>query len=105
MPILKFNGTTEKQVKQYSKKINELVDLIVAKPESILMMNNNNNIYVSKNTNKRIYVEVDWLIRPEEARIALVKHLTDFFGGEGITVSVKFTEINKNLYVNNNRMG
>ncbi|AVN60048.1 hypothetical protein CG007_00165 [Mesoplasma entomophilum] len=105
MPILKFNGASEEQVKQYAKKIEELVDLIVAKPEAILMINNNNNVYVAENTNKRVYVEVDWLARPEEARIALVKHLTDFFGGDGITVSVKFTEINKNLYVNNNRMG
>ncbi|ATQ35854.1 hypothetical protein MENTO_v1c00260 [Mesoplasma entomophilum] len=105
MPILKFNGTTEEQIKEYSKKINELVDLITAKPETILMMNNNRNIYAAENTNKRVYVEVDWLARPEEARIALVKHLTDFFGGDGITVSVKFAEINKNLYVNNNRMG
>ncbi|ATZ20552.1 DUF1904 family protein [Mesoplasma coleopterae] len=105
MPILKFNGASEEQVKQYAKKIDELVDLIVAKPEAILMINNNNNVYVAENTNKRVYVEVDWLARPEEARIALVKHLTDFFGGDGITVSVKFTEINKNLYVNNNRMG
>ncbi|ATZ21235.1 DUF1904 family protein [Mesoplasma tabanidae] len=105
MPILKFNGISEEQIKEYSKKINELVDLIVAKPEAILMINNDKNIYVAENTNKRIYVEVDWLARPEEARVALVKHLTDFFGGQGITVSAKFTEINKDLYVNNNRMG
>ncbi|AVN62073.1 hypothetical protein CG001_00150 [Mesoplasma coleopterae] len=105
MPILKFNGASEEQVKQYAKKIDELVDLIIAKPEAILMINNNNDVYVAENTNKRVYVEVDWLARPEEARTALVKHLTDFFGGDGITVSVKFTEINKNLYVNNNRMG
>lgn len=105
MPILKFNGTTEAQIKAYASKIDELVDLIVAKPETILMMSNDNNIYAAQNTNKKIYVEVDWLARPEAARVALVKHLTDFFGGEGITVSVKFTEINKDLYVNNNRMG
>ncbi|ASZ08782.1 DUF1904 domain-containing protein [Mesoplasma chauliocola] len=105
MPILKFNGATEQQVKEYSKKINELVDLVVAKPEAILLMNNNNEIYVAPNTNKRIYIEVEWLKRPEEARIALVKHLTDFFGGEGVNVSVNFNEINNNLYVNNVKRG
>lgn len=104
MPILKFNGTTEEQVKQYAEKIEDIANLIVAKPESILMMSNNNNIYVSPNTNKRIYVEVDWLARPETTRITLVKHLTDFFGGEKITISVKFTEVNDHLYLDNNRM-
>ncbi|AVN64082.1 MULTISPECIES: DUF1904 family protein [Mesoplasma] len=105
MPILKFNGTTEEKVKEYSKKINEIADLIVSKPEAILMMVNNNNIFVAENTNKRIYVEVDWLKRSEESRVLLVEHLTNFFGNEGVNVSVKFTEINNDLYVNNEKRG
>ncbi|AAT75384.1 unknown protein [Mesoplasma florum L1] len=105
MPILKFNGTTEEKVKEYSKKINEIADLIVSKPEAILMMVNNNNIFVAKNTNKRIYVEVDWLKRSEESRVLLVQHLTNFFGNQGVNVSVKFTEINNDLYVNNEKRG
>ncbi|AVN64776.1 hypothetical protein CG002_00110 [Mesoplasma florum] len=105
MPILKFNGTTEEKVKEYSKKINEIAELIVSKPEAILMMVNNNNIFVAENTNKRIYVEVDWLKRSEESRVLLVEHLTNFFGNEGVNVSVKFTEINNDLYVNNEKRG
>ncbi|AVN63399.1 hypothetical protein CG006_00115 [Mesoplasma florum] len=105
MPILKFNGTTEEKVKEYSKKINEIAELIVSKPEAILMMVNNSNIFVAENTNKRIYVEVDWLKRSEESRVLLVEHLTNFFGNEGFNVSVKFTEINNDLYVNNEKRG
>ncbi|AVN58642.1 DUF1904 family protein [Mesoplasma florum] len=105
MPILKFNGTTEEKVKEYSKKINEIAELIVSKPEAILMMVNNNNIFVAEKTNKRIYVEVDWLKRSEESRVLLVEHLTNFFGNEGVNVSVKFTEINNDLYVNNEKRG
>lgn len=103
MPIIKFSGTTQKQVEEYTKKIDEICELIVAKKENIFFINQDVDA-LRGNGEYAIIINVEWMSRPDKQQV-LADHLKAFFGKDGVTVGVIFYELNGMFYLNGNKIG
>ncbi|QHX35571.1 hypothetical protein STIUS_v1c00160 [Spiroplasma sp. TIUS-1] len=103
MPIIKFSGTTQKQIEEYSKKVDEICELIVAKKENIFFINQDVDV-VRGNGEYSIIVNVEWMSRLDKQQI-FADHLKSFFGKEGTTVGVIFYDINEKFYLNGKKVG
>ncbi|WP_026389422.1 DUF1904 family protein [[Acholeplasma] multilocale] len=104
MPILKFSGISEKRVEEYSKKINEIAQLVVADPANIMFIAEGSKIFPEQGKQTPIYVTVEWMARPDKEQL-LTNHLVEFFKEDSEKVSVFFTEINGKFYVKGNKVG
>ncbi|PPE06654.1 DUF1904 family protein [Mesoplasma corruscae] len=99
MPILKFYGLTEKEIIKYSKKTNELALLIQAKPNAISYVYIPSTILSPESDKEKVYIEINWICRKIELREKMVNHIEDNFKHLNKIISIKFTDINRDFYV------
>ncbi|SYV94835.1 Domain of uncharacterised function (DUF1904), partial [Mycoplasma putrefaciens] len=60
MPIIRFSGVSEQKVLDFSKKVNEIAELVVADPEKIMFIYDNSKVFQLKQDQNPIYVTVEW---------------------------------------------
>ncbi|WP_338983547.1 DUF1904 family protein [Spiroplasma endosymbiont of Othius punctulatus] len=103
MPVIKFSGTTQKQINEYMSKVDEICELIVAKKENIFFINQDVDV-TQGNGDYAVIINVEWMSRPDKEEI-FANHLKSFFGVEGKTVGVVFYELNSKFYIDGKRIG
>ncbi|AGJ91093.1 DUF1904 family protein [Mycoplasma putrefaciens] len=104
MPIIRFSGVSEQKVLDFSKKVNEIAELVVADPEKIMFIYDNSKVFQLKQDQNPIYVTVEWIARPDKEQI-FAEYIVDFFKDQSSKVWVFFTDINAKLYAHTKKVG
>ncbi|KNG79041.1 DUF1904 family protein [Mycoplasma sp. HU2014] len=104
MPIIKFSGVSEQQVIDFSNKVDEIAQLIVADPTKIMFICENSKIFQKNKQQNPIYVTVEWMSRPDKEEL-FANYITDFFNEFSDKVWVFFTEVNNKLFAHKKRVG
>lgn len=102
MPVITFNGIERLRIEAYYEKIDEISALINARKENIFFIINNNSEII--NTKKSAYITVEWVQRLDKEAI-FANHLTNFFNKDVDKTVVFFTDVNKKIYINKEKIG
>ena len=104
MPIIKISGANEALVNEFANKVEEISDLIVAKPENIMFICENSSVFPKQGKHAPIYVTVEWVARPDKEQ-KFAEYITNFFTSNATKVWVFFTEVNGKMYANGTKLG
>ncbi|AOG59971.1 hypothetical protein SHELI_v1c00160 [Spiroplasma helicoides] len=99
MPIFSFKGVSIDEVKEYSKKVGELSQIINVDVKEFVFWWEETEAVWNGHDKHVVMVSIDWVGRPVKQE-PVTKHLMDFFAKNGTNVYVKFTEINNFMYLN-----
>lgn len=104
MPVFAFKGVAPEKIKEYSKKVGELAQIINCEVEKITFWSESAVSIDTGYVNNAIFVTIDWVGRPLKQE-PVTKHILSFFEKESKHIYVKFNEINSFLYLNGECVG